>query len=196
MIRYFGTVLSVGSMLACASIGGLTHASDSALALKTTAPATIPMIVDPIPMETKAPPIPPVPPPVKKSFGKRVADLIRGSKKEEPVVVIPLAPDVQKSAMDAPGGADIREIEGGTVALRYEAGRLKAEVSLRVKGQSEPLVLRAEADYSRGKVSNVVGHVQYPKPTQPTAPVDAVGFWAKPNRAEAPSKIPRLAPTD
>ena len=76
------------------------------------------------------------------------------------------------------------------MTFRYEAGRLKAELSLRVKGQVQPLVLRAEADCSRGKVSNVVGHVEYPKPTQPMAPVEAVGFLAKPHRVEAPNKIP------
>ena len=198
MIRHFVTVLLVGSMLACTSVGCASHVSSSPLSHKVQAPVMIPKIVDPAPVDPAAPPLPQIPPLAKKSFGKRIAELFRGSKKEEPAVVIPptdtkpraLPPDVVKPAIDAPVGADIREIEGGTVAFKYEAGRLKAEVSLRIVGQAEPLVLRAEGDFSRGKVSNVVGHVEYPKLPKPATTVETAGFSAKPNRVEAPNKIP------
>jgi len=192
-------VLLVGSVLACTTVGCATYVYGSALPLKAEAPETIPLIVVPVSTDPLAPSVPPIPPPEKKSFGKRIVGLFRGAKKEvEPAAVTPspdakplaIPPDVKKSTIESTGGADIREIEGGIVTFRYEAGRLKAELSLRVKGQAEPLVLRAEADYSRGKVSNAVGHVEYPKPFQPTSPVEAAGFGAKPNRVEAPSKIP------
>ncbi len=200
MIRNSGLVVLVGSTLALLGSGCQTSskylahspqyfAPDPALSLEGATPVAVPL-------ETKPPPVPPIPPSAKKSFGKRIAELFRGSKNEEPAAeVIPptdtkpraLPPDVVKPVIDAPAGADIREIEGGTVAFKYEGGRLKAEVSLRVKGQAEPLVLRAESDFSRGKVSNVVGHVQYPKPPNT---VETAGFSTKPNRTEAPNKIP------
>ena len=208
MTRPSITVTLVGVAIALTTAGCVMHSSSSSLTSASyrefqtnpvpTTPTNPSQVLPPSTPKPVPVPLPP-PPPIKKSFGKRIAELFRGTKKEELAVVVAppkdtqpaaIPPAVLKSPIEAPAGADIREIEGGNVIFKYEGGRLKAEVSLRVKGQTEPLVLRAESDFSRGKVSNVVGHVEYPKPPKPASKVETAGFSVKPMPVEAPDKIP------